>query len=328
MIKKVLHIRQTSAAYPNTGISEAFESNGWEVSEIDWQKVKLNAGIEGVSPRLIAKAAMEEPDLIFIQMQNEGSLDSYTASELSKLGFTFFYTVDVRDNIDFIEELAPHLNLILFCDRESVAQLKEKGINNVDYMQPSCDTKMYRKFNNKNTIFDFPPIVFIGSNYQNSNLNFPKSKERQEVIEYMEKEFGDKFKAYGLGQKGGFLNPQEEILCYNSAKITFTQNNFEREGYCSDRDFRALACGIFTVHQDIKGLSEDFIYKWSNFKELGEICHAALYRDFFVQGAAKATNRLFLSNHTWSNRINQLEKIIVNHGFQFKEIQLNTFSDG
>ena len=96
-------------------------------------------------------------------------------------------------------------------------------------------------------------IVFLGGNYAMSNMNYPSAQERIELVEFLQKEFPDKFRVYGMGWEGTkMVHAQDEIKIYNQAKIAITHNNFQRKGYTSDRLFRAIGCGAMTISHTIK----------------------------------------------------------------------------
>ena len=181
---------------------------------------------------------MCQPGLIFLHLQTPESIDADTAIELSKIGYVVNYTFDVRQDISWYKEIAPHIGLTLFGDYDSIEECKREGINNVDYLQSSCDFDWYKPLNireKENT----GEIVFLGGNYAMSNMNYPSAQERIELVEFLQKEFPDKFRVYGMGWEGTkMVHAQDEIKIYNQAKIAITHNNFQRKGYTSDRLFR------------------------------------------------------------------------------------------
>src|SRR5258707_12298352 len=108
-MKSVLHARIDSSSYNSDGIKNAFIENGFEYEDFFWQKVIFNSSPEEMMDRLIGKAHMERPDLIFVHMQQPRALDVETAKELSKVAFVVNYTLDVRNDNSWYKEIAPHL---------------------------------------------------------------------------------------------------------------------------------------------------------------------------------------------------------------------------
>src|SRR5258707_15470496 len=97
-MSSVLHSMIEAPTFPSKGIECGFLENGFEYTGFDWQRCKYNSSVEEMMDRLIGKAHMEKPDLIFLHHQNPDSLDVGTAKELSKVAFVVNYTLDVRND--------------------------------------------------------------------------------------------------------------------------------------------------------------------------------------------------------------------------------------
>lgn len=314
-MKSVLHARIEAPTYSSGGIENGFLENGFEYTGFDWQKVKFNSSGEEMMDRLIGKAHMEQPDLIFLHLQSAGAIDVETAKELSKVSFVVNYTFDVRKDISWYREIAPHIGLTLFGDWESVEELRKAGIKNVDYLGSSADYSWYKPLNLPRT----EDIVFIGGNYANTALDFPQAKERAEMVEFMKDTFGDRFKFYGMGWKSGIdmVNAQQEIEIYNRSKIAITHNNFIRGGYTSDRLWRAMGCGAAVVSQYFPGINKELnkyvASTWLDFPMLKQECEKLLNLEVEREALGKAGVQWVRLHHSWKNRIQTLTELIQKH---------------
>lgn len=305
---KVLHIRMDSPFYSSDGIEDGFRQNNFEYESVYWQQLKLNSGISALRERCIKVANRVKPDVIFIHIQSEGIMDIETLKELNKVGFTVMFTEDVREVI-WQEELMPELGLMLFTNMNDVRTLNLKGFTNVGYIPTSFN---HLKYKPKPTDKSYGEIIFIGNNFEKTNLNFPLAKQRAEMVNFMQDTFGDRFQAYGRGFKNKMLNPEQEIEAYSNCKIAITHNHFDRKGYCSDRGFRAMGCGAFTIHQKYEGLDSDTLYgtSWTTFSQLKNTCVSALTNDFLRKKIAHQEYMNCLNKNTWYSRVIQIKKLI------------------
>lgn len=311
-MSSVLHSMIEAPTFSSKGIEQGFLDNGFEYIGFDWQRCKYNSSAEEMMDRLIGKAHMEKPDIIFLHHQNPESLDVGTAIELSNVAFVVNYTLDVRKDISWYKDIAPHIGLTLFGDLESVEELRKAGIKNVDYLGSSADYSWYKPLNLPRT----EDIVFIGGNYVNTSLDFPQAQQRVDMVEFMKDAFGDRFKLYGMGWKSGvdMVNPQQEIEIYNRSKIAITHNNFTRGGYTSDRLWRSMGCGIATISQYYPGINKN-INKyvgstWLDFPMLKKECEKLLNLDEEREAMGRAGSEWVRINHSWKNRIGQLKELI------------------
>ena len=316
-MKSVLHVKIEAPTYSSQGMERSFKELFDDYDGFDWQRVRFNEGFPGLQQRIIAKAMMCQPELIFLHLQTPESIDADTAIELSKIGYVVNYTFDVRQDISWYKEIAPHIGLTLFGDYESIEECKREGINNVDYLQSSCDFDWYRPLNmrkKENT----GEIVFLGGNYAMSNMNYPSAQERIDLVEFLQKEFPDKFRVYGMGWEGTkMVHAQDEIKIYNQAKIAITHNNFQRKGYTSDRLFRAIGCGAMTISQHYEGIEQEFnenILIWRNFAELKKLINFHLDNEDLREIRAANNQRLIRNTCNWTVRLQQMLKLIEKHG--------------
>lgn len=313
---KLLFAKIEAPTYSSDAMIQAFGKVGYNVIQFDWQRVRFTEGLHGMRDRLLIKAQMEEPEVIFLHLQNEAAADTDFIFELRKYGFIVNYTFDVRSKKEtqWMYDLAPHIGLTLFACMEDVNECRESGINNVALMQSSCNMDWYRKLpvqKSENKL-----ISFIGNNNVGTNLNFELAKERQSMIKFLSQNYPISFTAYGLGQDGKMVNPQEEINIYNYSAIAISQNNFDRELYTSDRLWRIMACGCFCLTKYFKGIETIFergvhLDWWADLHELKEKIDYYLENDEERNKIAETGATAVRSRYTWVNRFEQMNKLIT-----------------
>src|ERR1019366_788393 len=159
-MKKALLIKLEAPSYSSIGMERAFKEH-FEVVSIDWQGVRFNLGINKLWPAIMFQVGLFNPDLIFIQLQVSHVLNTEQFKELGKIAFVINYTEDVREDIKWMEDAAPHIGLTIFTNQDDVDKLKEKGIYNVAYMPVSYNDVWYRPVSKTDKYYAY--IVFIGN---------------------------------------------------------------------------------------------------------------------------------------------------------------------
>lgn len=295
---------------------DGFNKAGYRVEVMDWQKIRFNEGIEGLHQRILYKAMAEKPELIFLHIQTVGILSKEFLDELNKVSFTVSYNFDCRTfkDTEWQYELAPHLGYSFVSNKEDVLRCNAFGIFNVGVLHSSADFNHYKRIKVEITEDD-PEIVFIGNNFETSNLDFQKKKERVELVKFMQENFGNRFKAYGRGwDNSGIVNQQEEVVIYNKAKIAITHNNFYRTAYQSDRAYRAMGSGCLTIMQYYPEINKDFTPQvastWLNFDMLKTECERYLENEEERIKKANAGYDWVRHQHSWHNRAMQMTEIL------------------
>lgn len=313
---KLLFAGIFSPVYDSNYMVRGFEEAGYNVTPFDWQKIRFAEKAQGVNDRLLFKVAQENPAVVFLHVQSPDVLDVAVLESISKKSFIVFYTFDVRNDIKWIKELAPYVGLILFADKESVNECKKDGIENVDYLPPAADYLQYRRLEIREATDEFGEIVFIGNNTTGSALNFPKAEERAEMVNFLQNQFGSRFKVYGLnwGMNSQMVYPHIETMVYNSAKIAITHNHYSRAGYQSDRMYRAMGSGIYTIAQYYHGINQDFNpttnSTWIDFDMLAEEIEKALSNDERRKMIADNGHGFVRQHHTWAKRAERMKNLI------------------
>lgn len=304
-----------SAVFNSDFMKRGFEEAGYECNVFNWQKVRFEEGYQGMIDRLAVKIKLDKPDVVFLQIQNKDIVLKEAVKEFSKYSFVVNYTFDVREDISWYKEIAPNIGLTLFGDMESVDECRMEGITNVDYMQSSADYSTYTRLPIREATNEYGEVVFIGNNTVGASLNFEKAEERVEMVNYLQKNFKDRFKVYGqnwLNTK--MVHPHEESMILNACKVAVTHNHFFRRGYTSDRIFRSMGCGAYTISQYYNGVNVDFnasvLATWLNFDMLGQQIELALSNDERRKMVASNGYNFVRGKHSWKNRAETLKKLI------------------
>lgn len=310
---RLLFIKQECMAYSSIAMVKAFKEVGYDVLDFDWQNYRFENGLENLNEEVIRLSKGFNPAVTFVHLQLPNVFTVDTFKYLSENSFVINFTEDVREDTTWYEEVAPHIGLTVFTNEDDVEKFNQKGIPNVVFMPTSFNDLWYRPM--PKTEIYYGDIIFVGNNYLGTNHNFPKSQERYDMVQYLKKEFGDRFQVHGLnwGKEIKNLNPPQVIEAYNNCKIVITQNNFERKGYQSDRAFNAIGCGAFVLAQNFEGLNEQFdgnLFWWENFEELKEVCNNLLEATPYREKLAKKTREFVLCNHLWENRFEYLKQLV------------------
>lgn len=296
-------------AFRSEGMIKGFNDLGYQVEFLDWQKVKAETDVDELRSVMRGKCAISKIDLIFLHVMTEGILDSVLLTELSEVAPTVIYNLDCRtkQQTEWLYELCPHASLVCFSNEEDVFQANKLGFNNVINVHSSTDYEHYMPIRKQFIKEEYKhDIVFVGNRYDNTNMIFDNSKERKEMVDFLTETYGDRFKAYGIGFPGGYVDMQKERLIYCASKIAITHNNFIRGRYQSDRAYRSMGCGCFTILRYYPGINKDFskheCSTWINFDMLKQEIDKHLEDSGMrIEKATRAAQ--FVRNfHSWSNR--------------------------
>jgi hypothetical protein len=211
------------------------------------------------------------PDITFIHVQRHGVIDGELARKLK--GFVINYTYDViRPIPEWFFDVGNNIGLTLFCDENDVKIFKDANVSS-DFMLSGYDNEIFKPDGVKG---EYGDIIFLGNVYH-EDQNFPLTGFRNDMVDFLKKEYGDKFKVYGNGWKynDGNLMYREgkEAECYRSCKIGINVSHFDLDRYTSDRMFRIMGSGSFCLTKWYPGIEKDFIDGehlriWKNFEEL------------------------------------------------------------
>jgi spore maturation protein CgeB len=321
-MKRIYHIALIGpAGYSNKGIMDGFMQSGWtDYRCFDFQLERFSIGKDLMQKKMIYEAEQMKPDLIFCQIQGSDIIDLETWQALQRIAFTVNFNFDVRINeqTQWLYNLVPHIGLVCFSNQEDVDECNRRGYKNVMLLQSSADPDVYKP---KEGI-ERKGVVFIGTNFLNTNHQFPLSKERVEMVEFLKKEFPNDFKVYGNNWGDSHItvfkdDKNEEVEIYQSAAIVINQNNFNHTLYTSDRLWRAVFCGAFCITEYFKGVEKLFdpynqVECWKNFDDLARLIeHYLSHPESAIRNALSARQHA-LANHTWSSRVKEMMAFIEN----------------
>lgn len=318
MIKpSVLFVGIYSADFNSDSMVRAFRELGYDVAAVNWQSIRYTNGTDYLNHFVLSEAKRVSPEFVFMHIQNPDAIYVETFSELQKIAPVVHYTFDIRLEIVFSEwykKIAKLVSLTCFACDDDVADFKKEGIDNVIRIHSSCDMDVYKPFPLPiEKINQYPEIVFIGNNHSRLRVQLPLAHERVGMVQFMEKAFGARFGAFGIGWNNSKnIYAQEEALVYNSCKIAITHNHFELDGYCSDRSWRAMACGAFTIHRHYQGVDKDLYWPttWKTFEELEKQCNRALNDPLFVMQIKKSNTYETRTKHRWKDRFEKIIKTL------------------
>lgn len=314
-MKSVLHVALIAPnGYSNAGLMKGFFDAGFsEYHLFDFQRITFEFDRETMRRMLIQEADRLKPDMIFMQIQGSDILDIATFMHLSEISFTVNYTFDKRskEQSEWLYNLPFYIGLLCLSNQEDVQECKNRGYNNVMVLQSSADPEVYKPAEG----MERKGIIFIGNNFMNTNIEFPLSKERVEMVEFLKKEFPDQFKVYGNNWSESKLTTQkEEIEILQSAEIVINQNNFDAELYTSDRMWRTMLCGAFCLTKYSKGVEGWLEYgeddarllTWKTLDELKDKISFYLSHPEMAIKQANIIREYAMKNHTWGARIKQI----------------------
>jgi glycosyltransferase involved in cell wall biosynthesis len=252
---------------------------------------------------LLQTAKSFKPDLIFIQIQQEGILSANTALELSKIAFVINFSGDVRAELpQWYIDIGKNIQLSTFSNMNDVFKCRELGVHS-EYLEIGIDPLIYKK---RNIPKQSPSIVAHFNHYQNQ---FPLGQYRVEIAEALSKEFGNEFGVYGHfpNARGNFNHSQiAESENYNRAKIAINCSHFSVERYSSDRLLRAMASGAMVLSHEFEGIEQDYTIgkHLDTFKDIEELifkCKYYLSCEPLRESIANNGCELIHKNHTFEN---------------------------
>lgn len=307
--KKLLHI---SLGSHNTEMWRSFERH-FIATHYDWT---LKQGHHhSINADVIQLFNQIKPDVVFMQLQAPDVISIETASYLSQNSIVINWTGDVRHPIpNWYTELGKHIDATLFSNMNDVEVFNKMGIN-ANFLQVGCDENIFTPTGN--TKQNYPPIIFLGSNY--SDL-FPLSQFRKDMVQTLKAKYGYNFEAYGNGWlkvigTEHFLNSEQEAEAYRSCKIAINLSHFDYGRYSSDRMMRIMCSGAFCLSHHFKDIDKDYkIGKHlDTWKTINELCDKI---DHYLENEKKrekiklAGCEYMRNKYTWNHFNIKLKKII------------------
>ena len=159
-------------------------------------------------------------------------------------------------------------------------------------------------------------VAFVGS--KNYHKEWPY---RKLLIDFLEMEYGDRFRHVGGGSKFiTHLRGRDLNDFYASAKVVVGDTlciGYHYPFYLSDRLFETMGRGGFIIHPYIKGIREflkegrhGFTYRFLDFSQLKSKIDYALSQDAEREDIRKEGSKSVREDHTYTNRLTDIVNII------------------
>jgi hypothetical protein len=149
-------------------------------------------------------------------------------------------------------------------------------------------------------------VIFVGSKGYH-----PEWPYRPELIDWLQRHYGDNFKHYG-GDGVGVVRGDTLNYVYSKAKIAIGDTlckGFNYPYYFSDRVFETTGRGGFIIHPYIKGIEDVFeidkeivAYEFENFAELRRKINYYLSHDDEREAIRRAGHERTKRDHTYLKR--------------------------
>lgn len=261
---------------------------------------------------LIKLFDIHKPELVFLQIQTENIISVYAAQHMSNSANVVNWTGDVRfPTPKWFLDIGRHIHLTLFSNMVDVEYCRARGVK-ADYLQIGFPDKI---FTPEGPIKQgVPEIVFMG----NYTRGFPLSNYRRDMVAALRKRYDGRFAVYGNGWGEGayaISDQHEEAATYRGAKIGINLSHFNYSRYTSDRLFRMMGAGCFCLSHKYTDIANEFTSRhhldvWNNFTELFEKIDLYLDNPSETREIAELGSKEVHVNHKWTNRIEQLMKMI------------------
>ncbi len=269
---KILHIGVCVNGKPYNALQKAFIKYASEYTEINPAEPDLHN-------KIVKILHLYKPNIVFMQIQGESGIDIAIIKAMKKSGAKIYnWTGDVRAPIPkWMLDIGSLVDCTLFTNMTDVLTMRSMGYK-ADFLQIGVDEKIFTPnfpaihFGSDNAP---PPVIFMGNHY--SDTAFPMSRYRFDMVQYLQRELGERFGVYGGGwdKSNGDLNGSQltEASVYRAAKIAINVSHFEYSRYSSDRLLRILGSGTFCLCKHYPGIEQDFtdgtdLRTWKTLEEL------------------------------------------------------------
>jgi hypothetical protein len=297
---KLLHIGLFDNHEPQTSLRNALRgiSTYYEEYNFPSHKGRLVQVIQNALKRT-------KFDVMFLQIQSDKVLPASQIRMIFKKGIKIFnFTGDVRQPIPrWYHDLAPYVTT-LFSNKTDSDLFKSLGLKS-EYFQIGYNVEFYNTTNPK---LAGPEIVFMGNNYPGM---FPLSGMRIQMVNELQKRYGNRFGVFGNGWGSAkWLKQHDEASIYRNCKIAISLSHYDLKRYSSDRLFRILGCGAFCLSHKFQEIEEEFengnhLIYWNSIDEL--ISKIDFYLNEKNESErlriAMSGNQLCESKYTWKYRI-------------------------
>lgn len=316
---KVLYLPLNDATNEQTGMYDAWRKIGvnWKVFDFYRQFLRTR-GKAQLQLDMIAAVKEFQPDLIFMQVQFTGLIDSATLTECRRACPKVIITNwsgDIRQSAIFEFITLTHaVDYSLISSTGQLDMYSRAGCTNVRYLQigydPVANFPMYKK----EFLYD---ACFIGNNYGHV---FPDGRVRELVANRLGGSLGTRFGLFGNGY--GPLNNnrtctyKEVNQIYNNTMCPISISNFNNVShYFSDRLLHCLASGRPTISWWFPGCTDYFeegkeIFYAKSDLEVLDIINKCRSDPEMATQVGEAGYQKALREHTYTSRVLELIDMI------------------
>lgn len=305
---KILHIGLCVQPEPYNGFQQAF------IDVVGKENYKeISTGEENLNAKTLLIFDEFKPDIVFMQIQAPDIIIHGLCERFKDAGaFVINWTGDKRHNVpQWMIDMAPYVSLTAFSNMEDVNKMRALGFNS-KFLEIGYDPEIYTPIGE---VYHVPEIVFMGNNYGSGY--FPMSKFRIEMVEFLQREYGERFGVYGNGwpNANGNINHSqlEEAKHYRGAKIAINCSHFDCDTYNSDRILRIFGSGILCVsydHVNMYNIYQDNLCYFKDFKDLKLIIDEYLINESTRETIAECGRNLAKSNFTFKHQVENIIKLV------------------
>ncbi len=305
---KILHVGLCVNPTEYSSFPQAFKDI---VGEENYRE--LPTGDVRVNDKIIQMVSEFKPDIIFFQVQAPDIIKLETFLYCHKSGaFIINWTGDKRHVVpQWMIDCAHMVDLTCFSNMEDVRKMRSYGFKS-EFLEIGYDETIYTPIGEA---YNVPEIVFFGNNYGAGH--FPMSEFRIKMVEFLQKEYGNRFGVYGTGwpnAKGNINHSQiEEAKHYRGAKIAINCSHFDCDTYNSDRLLRILGTGIMCLSYDHVNMKNVYGNNIMYFKDLHEIPNKIkeILHNFDENKRVAGTGSHFfaLNNFTFKHQVKNIIKL-------------------
>lgn len=289
---------------PYNGFQQAFID---VVGEENYREI--STGEENLNAKVLIIANEFKPDIVFMQIQAENIILKNVCERLKELGaFVINWNGDKRhETPQWMIDLAPYVSCTSFSNMDDVNYMRSLGFKS-EYLEIGYDPLIYTPIGES---YEVPEIVFMGNNYGHGH--FPMSTFRIEMVEFLQKEYGNRFGVYGHGWQNGNGNVNhsqwEEAKHYRGAKIAINVSHFDSLNYNSDRLLRILGSGVTCISYAHKGMIDTYKDNVGYFIDLNNLKETIDYVLSNYDKQNLSGNEFVLNNFTFKHQVENIIKI-------------------
>jgi spore maturation protein CgeB len=302
---KILHIGLCVQPKPYNGFQKAFID---VVGQENYREI--STGDPEVNYKAISLFDELKPDIVFMQIQAPYIINATTVAYFKELGcFVINWSGDKRQDVpQWMIDIALHVSLTSFSNMEDVYKMRALGFNS-EFLEIGYDPEIYKP---EGEAYVVPEIVFMGNNYGSGH--FPMSEFRIKIVEFLQKEYGDRFGVYGHGwpnAKGNVNHSQiEEAKHYRGATIAINCSHFDCDTYNSDRILRIMGTSTACVTYDHKNTIDPGALRFNDFKELKHMVDVLLNDRDLRNDLRDRGNFYVRHNHTFKHQVQNIIKLV------------------